>query len=133
MQHGDGDAANRSAAAENGAVPAEVPAPFVAARVEERSQLTGARVQSGEVRTLVGIAPKSAQREIASDGGPTVFPRDDVVDLKWDPVVILRHLAVFAATVCPLPNLPDKGCIHVAPQEAGRFFRSIPRTRQALT
>jgi hypothetical protein len=131
-QHIDGDAPDWGKAMENRAVPAEMPAPLMTAGIEKWSQLTGARIQAGKVRALVRIASDAAQGEIARDGRPAVLPRDDMVHLKRGFVVILRHLAVFAATECPLPDLPGESCIHIAPHEAGRFFRSIPRARQAL-
>lgn len=66
----------------NGTVPAVLPAPFVATRVEKRGDLMGTRIQSGEVRALERIAPKAAQRKIARDGGAAVLPSNDVVDLE---------------------------------------------------
>jgi hypothetical protein len=109
---GDRRAANRGAANQDGAVPAEMPAPLVAARVEEPNDSSGLGINTGEIRPFLGVVEIAGEGEVPGPCLAAMALGDDVVDLKSQWIVILMHLAVFAPTAGALPNQVLKGAIH---------------------
>ena len=52
---------------ENWSVPAKMPAPFLAARIEQRHEFSGACITSGDVWSLEAIAVKAGQGQIVGN------------------------------------------------------------------
>jgi hypothetical protein len=94
------------------AVPSKVQRPCVGARIEQASQYAGLWIEAGEVRTFVAIACETCQRKIGLDGKAAVFLRLGVFDFKGQWIELLRHLAVFASRIRPLPNESPKRSLH---------------------
>lgn len=61
--------------------PSKVLVPRLGARIEERRQRTGLRIDRGDVRPLVPIAPQARQREVVEHGRATVLQCDNVIRL----------------------------------------------------
>jgi hypothetical protein len=112
VEDGDGGAALGCAADKSGTVPAEMPAPFVTAGIKEADDLSGARVDTRDVRSFGAVAEKAGQGQIARDGRPAMLAGNDVIDLEGEHAVVLVKLAVFAALMGTLPNEPDKCFFH---------------------
>ena len=72
---------NRGAADQNGAIPAEVVLPFVAARIEEPGSLPGPRVDSRKVGSLVVVTRDARQGKVAGAVAAAVLLGNHVVDL----------------------------------------------------
>lgn len=76
---------------------AEVFRPLVPARMEEANNRRRQGIDSGEIRTFVGVASVAGEGEVVRGSGTAMLPRDDVLDVKsrvWNRV--LRKPAVFA-------------------------------------
>jgi hypothetical protein len=75
-QLGDGGPARSRAPDKAGAVPAEMPRPLLAARVEEGDDLVRGAVTSGYIRSFVVVARKTGEAKILGlDGGRRGFRR----------------------------------------------------------
>ena len=98
LQHADGRSADGGPADQDGALVAEVVAPFVAAGMEQAGELSRFRVQAGNVRSLEAITIPACDCEIGGDGTAAVLAGDDVVDLEREGRCFLRQAAVFASS-----------------------------------
>jgi hypothetical protein len=63
---------------------------------------------------------RNPNRTLCADDGET--PRDDVIDLEWSRVERRRQAAIFATSLCPLPNFTDEICVQDA-QLLGRALK----------
>jgi hypothetical protein len=86
--------------------------PLMSARMEKPDNSSGTRIASRNVRSLVIVAEKTSQRQVASGGLAVVFARNDMVDLKREVVVFLRHLAVLTNAPGATPNQTFEAKVH---------------------
>jgi hypothetical protein len=82
LQDSDCGSALGSAANEDGAMPTEMPLPFLAPRIEQPGALAGLRINSGEIRTYMMIVSEASQCQIAGSGLTAVLFRDDMIDFE---------------------------------------------------
>jgi hypothetical protein len=102
-QCGDSGPAGSRAPNKAGAVPAEMPRPLLAARVEEGDDLVRGAVNSGYIRSFVVVARKTGEAKILWLRGAAVAFGDNVVDLKRRIIGLLGHAAIFTAVGGMLP------------------------------
>lgn len=96
--------------------------PAILPGVEEPRQLTAVRINSGEIRPLVAIAPQSGERQIVSRAQTAVLPGDNVVDGKGSHMDRLRHMTVFAAFTGTLTNFDQEIPVHSFRPLRGRLL-----------
>src|SRR5919198_5698664 len=82
IEHVDGDAANGRAPHNIGTIQTEMVGPLVPVGMKKRCQLSGVRVQSGQIWPLALITPQTGESQIAQDGAATVLPRNDMLDFE---------------------------------------------------
>jgi hypothetical protein len=103
-EHGDGCPADGSAPREHRSVPAKVPVPFVAARIEKPSPPLILGVNTCQIRAFMVVVSEAGQRQVTGYRRATVLCRYDVINLEGKFVVALRHLTVFATAAGAPPN-----------------------------
>ena len=87
--------------------------PYVASRVEKRSEGIRLRINSGEVARLVQVAKVASEAEIILDVGPTVLTGTNMFDVEYrERSLALEEPAVFAAVLRPRPHFGSQGLIH---------------------
>ena len=86
--------------------------PAVAPWVKERYNFTAGRVDSGQVWSLVEIAPVACQRQIAIIVGPAMLLGNDMFNVVCESTVLLTEQAIFAAFACPAADKFPCGGIH---------------------
>src|SRR3972149_3259629 len=69
--------------------------PLLRARVEQRRDRPGLRIDRSEIATLVAIALKAGEGQVVQSGLTTVLDSDDMIDFVWVKAN-LRLVAVFA-------------------------------------
>jgi hypothetical protein len=80
-------------------------APALSSWVEEWDELAAHRINCGDVRAFVCIAPIASQRKIVQCGGSFVLLRPDVVNFKRrESQCGLWQATVFANSISALPN-----------------------------
>lgn len=89
-------APNRRNALDNRPAETEMIAPTVASRIEQRDNLSGARIDSGQVRTFAQIATVTGKGEIAAIIAPTVLAGYYVLDVMGKGTTVLRKATIFA-------------------------------------
>jgi hypothetical protein len=105
-QHYNSRAPDGSKSDKIGTVPAEMPRPFVASRVEELGEPLTSWINPGDVRPLVAVAMQARESQIVHRGWPPVLTCDDVIDGKVDSgIEPLRDAAILASEVRSLPYL----------------------------
>jgi hypothetical protein len=109
---GDRRAANGCPAGEQCAIPAEVPRPFVPARMKQRHELACHFIDSRQIRSFFPVARETGPSEISSDRGAAVLPGNDVLDFKSWPIEFFGHVAILAQSVRALPDESCQGLIH---------------------
>jgi hypothetical protein len=87
-----------------GAFDGEVVGPLIAPRVKKPDDLSGLRVDSGQVRAFMKIAAVAGERQIVSIFEAAVLLRDDVLDMMPQFAMFLAQTAVFAPPVSPAPH-----------------------------
>src|SRR5882672_6720713 len=87
---------NRGATHKDGPAPREMVFPVVPARMKQPYDLSDLGIDSGDVWSLVVVAGKTSKREVCNLIRATVFASNNVVDLKRQKIVLLRHLTIFA-------------------------------------
>lgn len=73
--------------------------PPIAAWMKKRHNLTGDRVDSGQVGSFAQIAPVAGQREILIAVVPIMLPRDDVFDVVSKSAMFLTEMAIFTTVI----------------------------------
>ena len=103
----------------------------MATRVKQLCMPAGERVNAGEVRALVTIAPKTGQSQVAGNRVATMSTGNDVVDLERQVVIPLSDATVFTSVVRPLPHKSFERPFHVSRfvQETRRRVLSNWRAR----
>jgi hypothetical protein len=81
-QHVDGDAANWRSPDQPGLLPSKVFRPIVPARMKQPDKPPGIWIEARDVRTLVAVAIEAGKGEVFIRGSPTVFLRNNVVELE---------------------------------------------------
>jgi len=105
LQDKDGCSPDGCQANEGWTIPTKMLGPLVTTRVEEGSDLSRERVETGDVWSFVVIARKAGQTKIARPCWASVLLGDDVIDFEGQiRVVDHRQLAVFATLVRTPPN-----------------------------
>ncbi len=120
----NGGAAALRLAFKDGAIPSEVALPVLAPRIEEADNLADLGINAGEICTLVKVAWNTGVRSIIRTIRTVMDLGDDVIKLKRQVVMLLGHLAIFAAMVRASANQICGCSIHVN-QEV--VFFSLPR------
>ncbi len=82
--------------------------PFVLSRMKEPNNCTCLGIYSGNVWPFVVVACKTSQRQVIDFISPVMFASNNVIDLKSQQVILLRHPAVLTYRTRPLPNLIDE-------------------------
>lgn len=82
FQDGNGCATLRCKAQQCRSLPAKMISPDFDSRMKQTHKLIRFRIDTGQVRPLVEIAPYTSKRKIGFDRLPTVLPRDDVLYMK---------------------------------------------------
>jgi hypothetical protein len=73
--------------------------------IEQSNHLTGARIDSREIRPFKFVTPVTRERQIRRSVIPTMLPRDYVLDLvpqKRD--IVLQNATVFTPLACAFPH-----------------------------
>src|SRR5262249_3739975 len=111
VEHVDGDAANRRAPHNIGAIQTEMVGPLVPAGMKERCPLSGVRGQSSSIWPLALITPQTGESQIAQDCAAAVLPGNDMLDFEgnrlhkeFTRMILLRKQAVFASVPSTLTN-----------------------------
>jgi hypothetical protein len=86
--------------------------PFLAARIEQRGDPSGSRIDAGDVRSFECVAMEAGKSEVIRGRRPAVLAGNDVVDLERVVIAILGKAAIFAAPPGALPNQLNAGWIH---------------------
>ena len=81
-------------------------------RMEKASDLARVGVNSGKIGALVAIAFRTGESQIFQIIGAAMLTGDDVVDVKSQGGMSLRHPAVFTAFASPLAHELPGGVIH---------------------
>jgi len=105
-------ALNRSQTRKARAIPLEMLTPFVAAWMEEPEDSPRAGITPRDVPPFVVVAEETSQRQIPGGRLAVVFARNDVVNLKGEVVVFLRHLAVFTDVPGTTPHHTFEASVH---------------------
>lgn len=74
--------ADGRAADQRAAIVAEVIAPLVLSRVEQRRDLAAVRITAGQVRPFVPVAEGTGQGEVARHRAAVMVAGDDMIDFK---------------------------------------------------
>lgn len=111
-EYGNGGAADGGAADQDRPVPAEVTRPLVTARIEEPRAPARFGIDAGKVRTFVMVVGEASERKVAGDRLAPMLFGDDVIDLKGNFIVDLRHPAILTTVVSALPNQLGKSDVH---------------------
>jgi hypothetical protein len=99
--------------------------PLMAARVEKPDDPSGARITPRDVRPLMVVAGEAGERQVLGRSQSAVLAREDVVNLKGEFIVLLRHLAVLADAPGAPPDQTFEAKVHSRAQLAVRtFFRA---------
>ena len=93
-------------------LPLKMLKPTVAARVKQWNCLPANSIEARDVRPLVMVARIARQREILFQGRPLMLLRDDMIDLKSEPIKRLWHLTVLARAARARPNQLLKRLFH---------------------
>jgi hypothetical protein len=88
-EQGNGRSTDGCEAYENDALPQKVLAPVILTRVKEPYQLVRLRIDARDVRSLVTVAPITAQTEVLRNRRPSVLAGDDVIDRKGEEEVLV--------------------------------------------
>jgi hypothetical protein len=99
--------------------------PDVPARVEERSDLSGVRIEPRDIRPLEQITMYTCECEIRGVITAAVLFGNEVFDMECRLIMLLPKPAILATLSGPLPDEIPRRCVH---QEASL----LERTRRAL-
>jgi hypothetical protein len=89
--------------------------PRVGSGVEQRGNLTGIRVNPGEVRALAEIAALTTSREVFRVRGALMLPGDDMVKVEGpERQMVLVEAALLTALSRSLPNDMAQAARHQA-------------------
>lgn len=111
-QHHHGSNTNPRLPLQHRAVPLKVVDPSVFPWVVQSDNRILLGIPTRQVRSLVGIAIQTAPGQVRFYRGTAMLLGDDVIDLKRIERMVSRELAVFADTVCPIPNELTQTFIH---------------------
>ena len=101
--------------------------PLLPPGVKQRGNLAGQRIDSRDIRPLVLVAVQATPREVAEDGWATVLLSNNVIDLKGQRIMDVRHPTIFATTICePTERARQRSGHHVC------FFPFDFSARRAL-
>lgn len=92
-----------SAPDQDRAIPAKMPVPAMAARIEQFDDLSSLWINTRYVRAFMVVAGEAGQAQIAGTGRAAMLAGDDVVDLEMQLVLFVVYLAVFAAAARATP------------------------------
>lgn len=84
----------------------------MATRVKQLGVLAGQRINAGEIRSLVTIAPETGQSQVAGERPAAVSGGDDVVNLERQLIKPLGDATVFTSVVRPLPDKSFERSFH---------------------
>lgn len=90
---------NRSNTLDNRPAQTEMIAPTVASRIEERDNLSSARIDPGQIRTFAQVAAVTGERQIAVIIAPTVLAGYYVLDVMGKGTTVLRKETKFATVL----------------------------------
>ena len=90
------------------APPFEMLLPSISSRVESSRQLTGARIESGDVGSLVVIAREAYECEVVGLIGTAMFAGNHVIDLEREDIASLGEETILADPFRSRPNLVDE-------------------------
>ena len=95
------------------ALPSEVLAPPIAARIKQRGDLTGLGINPGEIAPLVQVAVGASQRKVFQLIAPAMLAGSDVLDLQRNERrVCLSMLKILAAVASPGPDCGTRSGVH---------------------
>jgi hypothetical protein len=96
----------------DGAIPAKVALPILPARIKEANDVAGSGIDAREIRALVQIARHTGPRSVFMSVRAVMDLGDNMVELKRQVVVDLRHLAVFATMSRASADQVGGGSVH---------------------
>ncbi len=108
----------------NGAMPAEMAFPILSARIEKADDISRLWIDAGEIRALVQVAWNASVGAILVSVRTAMDPSDDMVELKRQVIMLLRHLAIFAAMMRALTDQGSGSSIHEI--ESSSCFLGFP-------
>ena len=131
IKDGHGNTADCGTTDDGRPIPAQVAAPTVPTRIEERRQLLRPSVTAGNIRPLIRIAMEATQSQVPRYCGAVMLYGDHVIDLEWRRIISLRHQAVFAAAFGTTSHQFDERLVHgTSPQNY--LLAAFLRARRAL-
>jgi hypothetical protein len=104
----------------------EVVAPDIRARIEEACQDAGGGVKARHIGSLVAIREMTGERQVAVRITPPMLPRDNMLDVKRDEIMLLVDLTIFAAVPRTSAHAGGRRGIHLRrrrlPEEGPRLL-----------
>jgi hypothetical protein len=94
-------AGRRAFGEQSSAVPREMIVPALLSRVKQRDDVTGLRVDSGKIRSLVAIAVTTGEGQIFWHAWTTMLERNDVIEMERQLGEGFREAAIFASVPSP--------------------------------
>ena len=76
----------------------KVVTPIVKSWMKQACQFSSSRIDSREIWPFVQVAMVTGKRQIIGEVFPTVLPRDDVFNVKWQRLLFFAQMAIFTAT-----------------------------------
>jgi len=87
--------------------------PIVETRMKQARQFSCLRVKPGKICAFVQVAVMTGQREIVRRIFSTVLSRNDMLDVKWLWLGILRQPAILATIFRALLDELSQPCVHL--------------------
>jgi hypothetical protein len=112
LENVHGHSADRRSTGKLGTLPLKMLGPRLRSRIEKRNGLLRDYIITSDIRALVVVAREASKGKVLRDCRAVMFLGDDVVELVLGVFKLLRHVAVFAAGACPLPNLITELPVH---------------------
>ena len=114
-QHKDRGSGRARTTDKNCTLPQKVPLPLLRAGMKESSQLPREGIEARNVQSLVLVAMQATPSQVVENRGTAMLLGDDMVHLKWQRIVSVRHSTVVTAITRHLPNLFQQQPIHAFP------------------
>jgi hypothetical protein len=104
----NGRAGRRAFGEQSSAVPCEMIVPVLLSRVKQRDDVTGLRVDSGKIRSLVAIAVTTGEGQIFWHARALMLERNDVIEMERQLGEGFREAAILA----PVPGPGADGLVN---------------------
>lgn len=104
----------RSATKKHGSIPLEMVFPDILSWVEQTNNFPCLGIHTSNVWSFVVVAGKTGERQVDEFVSPMMFTRNNVIDLKSQQIILLRHLTILAGETRSLPHLLNERLLHLS-------------------